>query len=192
MTDFRLLHYGSFGQAVCALCKQENDRFLVANTSKDLQEPSVPIWLAMGQADLPFIERTVCEADTHVVAAFLCGRYLVVTPCFGSGATCPASFSRRFLSNPPPGLPSEAVLALATRAGIESGFDSPAHAPAAPLLARLLLRRQVDSLSDHAILIDQAGMRHLHAPLVPVHGVGICSDKSSVNRFTAFYSELFQ
>jgi len=191
MADFRLLHYGLFGRAVHTLCEQENDCFVDANTHEDLSELSIPTWVVMGQADLSFIERTVQKTDTITAAAFLCGRYLVITPCFGSQASCAASFSRRFLSNPPPGLPSEAVLALSTHAGIESGFDSPAYAPAAPLLARLLLKRQVNSQPDHAILIDQAGMQHLHAPLVAVHG-GNCSNTSFSNRFTAFYSELFQ
>gem|GEM_PF-2449817 len=192
MTDFRLLHYGSFGRAVRTLCEQKNDRFVGENTQQDLSKLSIPTWVIMGQADLSFIERTAQRADTITVAAFLCGRYLVITPCFGYQASCATSFSRRFLSNPPPGLPSDAVLALSTRAGIESGFDPPAYAPAVPLLARLLLKRQVNSQSDHAILIDQAGMQHLHAPLVTVHGIGNCSNTSSGSRFTAFYSELFQ
>jgi len=96
------------------------------------------------------------------------------------------------LSSPPPGLSSEAVLALATRAGVDSGFDSPMYAPALPLLARLFLKKQSRSFSTHAVLVDQAGMQHLHAPLIEVHGYGVRKASPSGNRFTDFYGEIFQ
>jgi len=192
MADFRLVHHGSFGHAVRTLCEQENDNFLDADACRTSQKTSIPIWLVMGQADLALIERTAHETDSTLVAAFLCGRYLVVTPCFGPHAASPESFSRRFLSSPPPGLSSEAVLALATRAGVGSGFDSPAYAPTTPLLARLFLKQQSSTFSAHAVLVDQAGMQHLHAPLIEVHGYGQRKSSPSVNRFTDFYGKLFQ
>jgi len=192
MVEFCLSHYGSFGNAVRTLCEQESDRFLDADACKDIKSSSIPTWLVMGQADLALIRRTTCEIGSILVAAFICGRYLVVTPCFGPDAACAESFSCRFLSSPPPGLSSEAVLALATCAGVESGFDSPAYAPALPLLARLFLKQQSKLLSTHAILVDQAGMQHMSAPLIAVHGYGRSQSSLSGNRFTAFYEELFQ
>jgi len=192
MADFYLLHYGSFGNAVRTLCEQKNDCFLDADTYKGIRKSSITTWLVMGQADLALIERTALETDSLLIATFICGRYLVVTPCFGPDAACPKSFSRRFLSSPPPGLTSEAVLALATHAGVESGFDSPAHAPSLPLLARLLLKQQSRQLSTHAILVDQAGMQHMNALLTTVHGYGQHQTPRPGSRFTAFYEDLFQ
>jgi len=192
MTGFRLVHHGSFGHTVRTLCEHENDNFLDADVCRPPQKSSIPIWLVMGQADLALMERTAQETDSMLIAAFLCGRYLVVTPCFGPHTASPKSFSRRFLSSPPPGLSSEAVLALATRAGVDSGFDTPAYAPMLPLLARLLLKQQSKNFSAHAVLVDQAGMQHLHAPLIDVHGYGRRKTSPSVNRFTDFYGELFQ
>jgi len=192
MTDFCLIHHGSFGHAVRTLCEREGDDFLDVNACENSRPPPTPVWLVMGQTDLALMERIAREADSIMVAAFICARYLVVTPCFGPGAACPVSLSKRFLSSPPPGLSSEAVFALATRAGVDSGFDSPAYAPTLPLLARLLLRQQSKTLSTHSVLVDQAGMQHLHAPLIAVHGYGKPQPSSPANRFTAFYGELFQ
>jgi len=192
MTDFCFIHYGNFGNAVRTLCEHKNDNFLDTDKCKGILPSSIPTWLVMGQADLALIERTACDRRSILVAAFICGRYLVITPCLGPDAACAESFSRRFLSNPPPGLSSEAVFALATRAGVESGFDSPIYAPALPLLTRLLLKQQSKRLSMHAILIDQAGMQHMSAPLITVHGYRRHQTSLLANRFTAFYEELFQ
>jgi len=192
MTDFCLIHHGSFGHAVRTLCEREGDDFLDVNACGNSRQKSTHLWLVMGQTDLALMELIAREADSIMVAAFICARYLVVTPCFGPGAACPASFSKRFLSSPPPGLSSEAVLALATRAGVDSGFDSPAYAPTLPLLTRLLLKQQSKTHSHHAVLVDQAGMQHLHAPLIAVHGYGKSKPSPSANRFTAFHEELFQ
>jgi len=192
MTDFCLIYHGSFGHAVRTLCEREGDDFLDAAACRNFRQPSIPVWLVMGQPDLTLMKHIAHETHSEMVTAFVCGRYLVVTPCFGLHAACPVSFSKRFLSSPPPGLSNEGVLALATRAGVDSGFDSPTYAPTLPLLARLLLKQQSKSLSTHAILVDQTGMQHLHAPLITVHGHGKFQSSSSVNRFTDFYGELFQ
>lgn len=185
-----MLHFGSFGEAVRAACVEAGDAI---SPQIRIQESraSQPVWLAMGQTDLHLLERVTESGTGPTVAAFLCARYLVVTPCFHAGSICATCFRKRFLSMPPPGLPVEAVVGLSLRAGTDSGFDVSAYAPALPRIARLLLKRQLESRSRNAVLVDQGGTQHIAAPLTAVHGCECRGQRRSPNRFTSFYSELF-
>lgn len=189
MSGIHLLHSGNFGEALRALCEAEGDAVRASRTAERTQGAGA-VWLVMGQADLRMVERAAESATGPTVAAFLFARYLVVTPCFHDTSVCARCFRRRFLSRPPPGVSTEAALALTMHADLDSGFDSPAYAPALPAIARLLLKRQTDARAQSAILIDQAGLQHRHAPLVAVHGCECRGERPARNRFTAFHSEL--
>lgn len=190
MSPVELSYTGAFGQAVRAASIAAGD-VLHAPGPQSADDGSVARWLVMGHADLGRIEQVAASGPAPLVAAFLCARYLVVTPCFEQGTGCPSCFRRRFLSMPPPGLAVEAVLALSLRGGADSGFDAGCYAPALPHIARLLLHRQLKQRCRKAWLIDQSGMQHLSAPLVPVHGCACRGDNARPNRFTSFHRELF-
>jgi len=59
-------------------------------------------------------------------------------------------------------------------------------------LACALLDRQADGHGRHALLVDQAGLRHTHAPLVAVHGCACRGPGTGHARFTDFHSEMFR
>ncbi len=185
MLEHPLIAHGAFGTAV------QHHR-APSNAAQPNQSSPGCARLVMGQADLQELQRMASTCGTPLVAAFLCGRYLVVTPRFEAGRPCARCFVRRFLSSPPPGLDSEAVLALSTLAGIESGFDPTAFAPSLVPLACALLDRQADGHGRHALLVDQAGLRHTHAPLVAVHGCACRGPGTGHARFTDFHSEMFR
>jgi hypothetical protein len=188
---YQFVDRGTFGMAVRA-CHESKAGGVTCNTAERV-DPSMDeaTLIAAGQTDLDFVVRTATDSGGTSVAAFLCGRYLVVSPCFGPGASCPACFSKRFLSSPPPGLTPETVLAMTHCAGVQSGFDVPAFAPALPQLAVALLIKQSVTRSPVSILVDQAGMRHLSAPLIPIHGCACRGKGRGPERFISFYRELF-
>ena len=182
----QLIHHGAFGQAV----HDWHESHAVAD-AVTAHEASHCMFLVMGQADLPLLRETAETMQLPLVAAFLCGRYLVVTPRFEPGQPCAGCFTRRLVSSPPPGMHSEAVLALTTMAGVGSGFDPVAFAPSLIPIALSLLQHQSNTPTHHAILVDQAGSGHFNAPLVAIHGCACRGAVAGRNRFTDFRTELF-
>lgn len=180
------IHHGAFGRAVQARHHALSDRN--ATTAHEADDCT---FLAMGQADLLLLQETASTVRLPMVATFLCGRYLVVSPRFEQGRPCAACFARRLVSSPPPGVDSEALLALTTLAGVGSGFDPVAFPPSIIPIAVTLLQHQAKAPTHNAILVDQAGTRHFHAPLVAVHGCTCRGANAGRARFTDFRTELF-
>jgi len=189
--SLHIVHSGRFGAEVVAVCLGEGDALSSSVPGEKIVD-SDTLWIVMGQADLGFLQATYqARKDRPLVCAFLCARYLAITPLFGRGSPCPICFQRRFLSMPPPGLSNEATFALTARAGVDSGFDSWAFPPILPAMARLWLRRQSMQNSRNAVLVDQAGLRHSYSGLTAVHGCQCRGYLVDGRRTTAFYEELF-